>query len=81
MIVLSVIFVIVLDYGVIGVWIAEVIGYCFMITLYVIYILRLDLEKVVIETQEKIKKDNDVLQKIFEEEAKNEEEKLVNNEL
>lgn len=81
MVVLSIIFVIVLDYGVIGVWIAEVIGYCFMITLYVIYIFRLDFEKVVIETQERIKKDNDALHKIFEEEVKNEEEKLVNNEL
>lgn len=61
---LSVILVDILDLGVKGVWIAMSAGYAFMTILLVIYLLCLDLNKIIEFTQEKLAQDQDALNDI-----------------
>lgn len=61
---LSFVFTLVMKMGVVGVWIAESIGYAVINIAYIIYILKIDLNKVVKETLVKIKEDQLALTKM-----------------
>ena len=68
MIGLSILFVIKLDFGVKGVWISESIGYGLIIIAFSIYILTVNMDKVIEETLKKIHIDQKALLKMLEEE-------------
>lgn len=77
---LSVLFVDFLDWGVEGVWIAESIGYCFISIVFIATLLLTDKNKVIENTLAKLKKDQDDLKKLMEEENLNENEVSILNE-
>lgn len=67
---LSIVFVVVLDWGVQGIWISISLAYGTIAVIFFIFIAFSDFDKIIVETQKAIKEDQEIMKRIMLEEEK-----------